>query len=77
MCPSHEAADYVLAYPAYPVRMPMLITLRNQKFIDTRHLLQQIEINRFGGKVVENADTEILKVWNSLLGTFYTLKKVA
>jgi len=39
--------------------------------------LEQIEINRLEGNVVKNADNEILKAYNSLPDTFYTLKKVA
>ena len=37
-----------------------------QKFIDLRQLIEEIEINRLQANVVKNADTEILKVWNSL-----------
>jgi hypothetical protein len=48
-----------------------------QKFIDARQLMEQIEINRLQGNEVKNADNEILKAWNSLPDTFYTLKKVA
>ncbi|KAL4091398.1 hypothetical protein QTP88_026095 [Uroleucon formosanum] len=48
-----------------------------QKTIDLRQLIEEIEINRLQENVVKNADTEILKVWNSLPNTFNTLKKVA
>lgn len=31
MGPSHKAADYAAAYPAYPVRTPMIINAKTEQ----------------------------------------------